>query len=214
MVVLAATCIGFLILATAFASVFLSSSAYEKIPAQFQEENSAVLDSLTSMPLAYASPAFLDEREAAHMADVKLLFDIGIALGIAALGIALGIAGTLAFRGKRAQLEELLVRASVGAGWSLIGLGALLGLTALLSFDRFWVLFHVILFPQGGWLFSPESVLIRMYPSSFFAAFAQGVLVRAMVAGALLVVVGSLVQRMAVEEREFKERAAARRGKR
>ena len=43
----------------------------------------------------------------------------------------------------------------------------------VIPFDSVFNLFHQIFFPQGNWMFSPDSLLIQVYPSQFFkdAAF-------------------------------------------
>lgn len=47
----------------------------------------------------------------------------------------------------------------------------LLSFIASLFFDIFFKLFHLILFPQGNWQFSSDSLMIQLYHQSFFKNF-------------------------------------------
>ena len=44
-------------------------------------------------------------------------------------------------------------------------------LFAFINFDFSFVLFHKILFPQGNWMFSANSLIIQIYPERFFIDF-------------------------------------------
>ncbi|MFT4326254.1 MAG: DUF1461 domain-containing protein [Candidatus Woesearchaeota archaeon] len=44
----------------------------------------------------------------------------------------------------------------------------LLGLWGVISFNSFWHAFHYVFFPQGNWMFPPESALIQQFPETFF----------------------------------------------
>lgn len=48
----------------------------------------------------------------------------------------------------------------------------LLILVGVVAFMPLFILFHQIFFPQGNWAFSPESILIQLYPEQFWAVSA------------------------------------------
>ena len=55
---------------------------------------------------------------------------------------------------------------------SVVTLSLLFLLLISLGFDFQWlfILFHKIFFPQGNWLFAESSLLIQLFPASFFEA--------------------------------------------
>ncbi len=46
-----------------------------------------------------------------------------------------------------------------------------LSLIILLFFNIFFTFFHLLLFPQGNWQFSSDSLMIQVYQQSFFRSF-------------------------------------------
>lgn len=118
-----------------------------------------------------AAPA-LFEREAlrvfdevAHLEDVRVV--VGGLLRAAVLGLAVvGLAGALALR--RPTLSRML-RTSLGRGGVLtLALVALVGLGVATGWERTFVLFHELLFPQGNWAFPADSLLIQLFPDRFW----------------------------------------------
>lgn len=99
--------------------------------------------------------------ERAHMADVRTVF---IAAQIAAV-LAAGVLLWLALRAWRRGALARLVRA--GAMSSLVSV-AVVGILAAVAFDAAFLLFHQIFFPQGNFLFAPDSNLLAIYPESYF----------------------------------------------
>lgn len=99
--------------------------------------------------------------ERSHMADVRGVF---IAAELAALVAGL-IALWLLLRADRGDHALLLIRnAALGA----LVLVVALGLFAAVAFDAAFLLFHQLFFPQGNFLFPPNSSLMRLYPESYF----------------------------------------------
>ena len=65
----------------------------------------------------------------------------------------------------------------------------------LLSWRTFFVTFHEVLFPAGGWTFDLTSMLIRIFPDRFwFDTFALGV-GGALVLSAVVTLIGWLLNR-------------------
>lgn len=101
-----------------------------------------------------------DENERSHMRDVRALFGAvkiafvaGIALVLAAL-----LSSTVAAR------PRLIRDAAIAAG---VGVSAI-ALAAAVAFDPLFLLFHEIFFPQGNFLFGPDSNLLVLYPDAYW----------------------------------------------
>jgi len=117
-----------------------------------------------------AAQAVFNEREIAHMQDVRALFflarRIGAALG--ALGLGLLAAGLLG-RGWARRLK----RAGLTGQVFWLALIAAFGIWAAADFDGAFRSFHAALFSNDLWLMNPETdLMIRMLPEKFFAAVA------------------------------------------
>lgn len=185
-VVLFTTALAYLILYAAFASVFHSPRTYEGLP----EENDAILAYLAGG----AMPAFLNEAEQDHMRDVRVRLFAAFIIYLLCLGAVIGILGTFLWKRNWLALEDLLGRSLFWSGSVLLGLCFIAGLAFLLSFQKTFVLFHAVLFPQGGWLFPPDSTLIQLYPERFFQSFGLRFGLRLLFATILTVVVGLAVR--------------------
>ncbi|HLZ48383.1 MAG TPA: DUF1461 domain-containing protein [Candidatus Limnocylindria bacterium] len=106
---------------------------------------------------------FFTRDEQAHMTDVRAVFE-GFELAAIVAG---GIGVLLPLRAaKRSRMAAtLLVRdAAIAAG---IGV-ALVAVATAIAFDSLFLLFHQVFFPQGNFLFGPESNLIAMYPDAYW----------------------------------------------
>ena len=113
-----------------------------------------------------AEQRVFNEREAAHMADVKALFALErrVAAACFGLGIALLAAGLIgkgwARRMKRAGLTGQIF-------WLALLLFA--AVWASVDFDGAFRRFHGLLFSNDLWLLNPETdLMIRMLPERFF----------------------------------------------
>ena len=100
--------------------------------------------------------------ESQHMADVRRVF---VGAEVAAL-IALMTLVVLIRRASRSSRRAavLLRDGAFIAG----GLVAVLGVGAALAFDALFLVFHELFFPQGNFLFGPDSNLIAMYPDQYW----------------------------------------------
>jgi uncharacterized membrane protein len=101
--------------------------------------------------------------ESQHMADVRHVFigaEVAAGCGLAAI-VILGRA--VARRGS-ASVAALARDASVIAAAAV----AVLGIAAAVAFDSLFLAFHELFFPQGNFLFPPDSNLIAMYPDQYW----------------------------------------------
>lgn len=109
--------------------------------------------------------SFFNEREIAHMADVKNLFSGGIILRRGAAAAALSSILLLFFRKKL----KLLPRAVIFSTSIFIGLIVLLAAAVSTDFTRYFTIFHEIFFTNDLWLLNPRTdLLINIVPESFF----------------------------------------------
>lgn len=172
LVLLLATGIIILALYTALISTLNNELFYRHIsdPA-LQEQNTAVLEYLRGPLSGPNNLLFLNSAERNHMTDVKQLFDIAFIIALAAIGIIIGILGVFAGQRWWPLLDELLSRSLRACGWTILAVALFLVLASLLDFDRLWLLFHALFFPQGNWAFPASSTLIMLYPGAFFERF-------------------------------------------
>jgi integral membrane protein (TIGR01906 family) len=122
----------------------------------------------------------LDASERSHMRDVGSLVRVLGTLLIVALLVLLLSALTL--RHERRRIGRLLLLAS-----GIVGLLAIaLAVVFAVAFEPAFLAFHQLFFPQGNFLFVPDSNLLRLFPEPFWfeAALAAG---GAMIVSALIV---------------------------
>ena len=111
---------------------------------------------------ALAGTAFTS-NEYAHMADVRVVF-IAFRIVAAVAGIlGITIVVRVARRGRRAAV--VLVRDAALA--AAVGV-ALIAAAAVVAFDPLFLLFHEVFFPQGNFLFPPDSNLLIVYPDEYW----------------------------------------------
>jgi uncharacterized membrane protein len=102
------------------------------------------------------------------MADVRNVFRGAETVAVLAVGVA-------AFRVLRARRRgESLGLVRDGALFAA-GLVAIVGVAAAVAFEPLFLLFHRLFFPQGSFLFPPESNLIRLYPEWYWQGVTAGV---------------------------------------
>jgi integral membrane protein (TIGR01906 family) len=114
------------------------------------------------------------DTEVSHMADVKLVMLITMAVGTVL------VLACIVFMVSLARTAKGGIRRSLFAGsvWMLVVLIALVVL-AVLGWEQFFAGFHSLFFADGTWTFRATDSLIRLYPNQFWmdAGLAVGVLV-------------------------------------
>ena len=126
------------------------------------------------------SSPLLTANERSHMRDVGgLVRLLGTLSGVAALVLLLSV---LTLRRERRRVGRLLLVAAGIVG----GAALLLGVVMVVAFDPAFLAFHELFFPQGNFLFGPDSNLLRLFPEPFWfeASLAAGlsILLAALVA--------------------------------
>lgn len=113
-------------------------------------------------------PKALSADEQSHLFDVKILVKRLAAFSIITWVLSAASVILFFFMHSRKHWLYWIQEVLLGMWSALAALLALLGIGALM-FSGFFTLFHEAFFPQGNWEFSADSVLIQLFPESFFA---------------------------------------------
>lgn len=107
------------------------------------------------------TPVF-DERERAHMRDVRVVFSGVYAASLA--GLAVLLLGRKLTRGSRSFWRSVALACGVA-----VGIVALLGLVFGVAFDAAFEIFHRLFFPPGTYAFDPASArLVQLLPGQLW----------------------------------------------
>lgn len=118
-------------------------------------------------PVTFGRSTFTPD-EYAHMADVRGVFrGAEIVAGLAFLVVAYRVA-----RARRRLVALRLIRAGALISVAIV---AAIGVAAAVAFDPLFLLFHEVFFPQGNFLFAPDSNLLRLYPEWYWQGITAGV---------------------------------------
>ncbi len=116
-------------------------------------------------------PEIFDAQEKAHLADVKKVIQYAFAV--------LVILGALLYICANGDTKKI-------ATWGTLLLTSLIVLSVIIPFDTLFTSFHRLLFPQGNWMFAPDSTLITFYPLNFFVSYGIAIAVNALIAAGTL----------------------------
>jgi hypothetical protein len=116
------------------------------------------------------SGPLLTENERSHMRDVGGLVRALLAVLAAALVVA--IAAAILLRREPGRIGRVMLLAGAVTG----GLAVVLAALFAVAFDQAFLAFHELFFPQGNFLFGPDSNLLRLFPEGFWfeASLAAG----------------------------------------
>jgi len=119
-----------------------------------------------------------NEREIAHMVDVRNLFaKTHLSRNVSLISVILIIASLVAVFGGKIFLTLAKSYLAISIA-SLLVLGSLV-LFAIFDFTLFWDLFHRISFDNYLWLLDPRTdILIQMVPEQFFYNTVMAIIVR------------------------------------
>jgi len=136
-------------------------------------------------------PSFFNDRERAHMADVRRLFTIDKALA----AFSLILTCVLFFTRPRVGATALLC-----GGVLAVGVVIVAGIWAGLDFDSFFTAFHKVAFNNDLWQLNPStSNLLKLVPEPFFADAGVRVGLLAAAHGALLGFAGFFTRKIVKE---------------
>ena len=109
-----------------------------------------------------------EEREIAHMVDVKKLFMGGMAIRNVSAIIAAALLGVL-FALKKKNALKPLCKSYVWVTVAVLAAAAVFGVIMATNFDALFLKFHQVFFDNDLWLLDIDTdVLIQMLPESFF----------------------------------------------
>lgn len=113
---------------------------------------------------------FFNEREKAHMVDVRNLFSAAIHLRYAAIVLCIITVIMLVFM--NANWKKLLSGFYMIEMTILILISGGLGYLFTQDFNKYFIKFHEIFFDNDLWLLNPNTdLMIRMLPEEFFSDF-------------------------------------------
>lgn len=108
------------------------------------------------------STQLLTDAERSHMRDVSSFVRLLATIALSAAFIM--IACLVVLRREAGRIGALLLIASSAVGVAAV----ILGLIFAVAFDQAFLAFHEIFFPQGNFLFGPDSNLLRLFPEQFW----------------------------------------------
>lgn len=131
--------------------------------------SATAFDALAAVSDAYT----LDADAISHLQDCsKLIRSVAPWLWVCA-GASLAVLAALHIANRRnPRCARAAARICAAAPIALIVVLAACGIWAAVDFYGFFSAFHEVLFPQGNWTFSIDSLLICMYPLSFWMGMA------------------------------------------
>lgn len=107
---------------------------------------------------------FYNEREIAHMKDVKVLFSY-----VLLIRNVCGIISLLSLICYKFYDFKLMLVAFKSVLFLLVCFVAAAGIYAMVDFTSFWITFHELLFTNDLWLLDPRTcLLIRIMPETLF----------------------------------------------
>lgn len=139
-------------------------------PADLRAATDAILSDLVIGPPAFdvevGGEAVLNERERAHMRDVRSVFGLfGLAAVASAVVVVVGISGA-----RRLGHPERAWRAVRNGARGLIVGVVIAGILAAVAFDALFEVFHQLFFAGGSYTFDPASErLVQLFPFSFWS---------------------------------------------
>ncbi len=111
---------------------------------------------------------FFNDREKAHMVDVKNLFLGGLDLRLGAGSVFVAATVILVF--SKADWKRILPQSFVFGLAGFIGLMGVFALLCISDFTKYFTIFHEIFFDNDLWILDWRTdLLIRMLPEGFFA---------------------------------------------
>lgn len=109
-----------------------------------------------------------NERERAHMVDVRGLYQFAIVLRWISIVLVLCCGGLVVYK-KRKECFPLFAAAYLRCSICFVFFVAMLGFWAAVDFTSLWEMFHRLFFTNDLWLLNPHTdFMIRMFPEPLF----------------------------------------------
>ena len=137
---------------------------------------------------AALEPSYYTPNEFSHLVDVERLVRKGKIVMYASLFLEVVLVSIMIYWSRSKRIRTMLLAA--GTGLLAVAAAFIIGAT---QFEAFFLGFHHVFFPQGNFLFPSDSVLLVMYPFSFFQETFITLIVRATLIGFFLTIAGLLL---------------------
>lgn len=109
-----------------------------------------------------------DEREKAHMVDVKNLYQDALFVRNVMLFVVIGL-GLFLYYDSKKEFKEVMSYAYIRVSILFLFVLTALLFYAISDFTTFWTNFHKVFFTNDLWLLNPNtSIMINMFPETFF----------------------------------------------
>ena len=130
-----------------------------------------------------AGAPVLEERERAHMRDVRGVF---AAFALIAVVAAAGLVVLVAGARRMGHIERAWRAVATGMRWLIAGI-VVAAVVSALAFDQVFEIFHRLFFPGGSYTFDPRTDrLVQLFPFDFWSE-------TTIVVGAVIIVIAVLV---------------------
>lgn len=129
------------------------------------------------------------KNEVSHLQDVKQVMKYA---DYALYALLLVITLTITYYKKDKQFVLKLFNYG---GKVIVAAIILLGAFSLFFFEVMFTLFHKIFFPQGNWIFVPDSLLIQTFPLEFFIGISKNIFALTLVLGVLVLVIRRVMRK-------------------
>jgi integral membrane protein (TIGR01906 family) len=130
-----------------------------------------------------AGAPVLEERERAHMRDVRGVF---AGFGLLAVISAIGLVALYTGARRMGHPERAWSAIATGMRWLIVGV-VVAGVAAAVAFDVLFELFHTLFFPAGSFTFDPRTDhLVQLFPFDFWSE-------TTIVLGVVIVVIAGVV---------------------
>lgn len=136
----------------------------------------------------------LNQQERMHMQDVKNLYDNLFLVFLFLCVFVVSFLVLLLIKDRKAYRSFMVHYLYFGGLFTLILL-LLIIILSFIDFDVVFGVFHTLFFRQGSYLFSDQSILIRLFPSTFFFDALKRIFILSFVLSALFTVAGYLLKK-------------------
>lgn len=109
-------------------------------------------------------PEIMTENEASHMEDVRNVFTVSMIILFLSSLLLLTIIIILIKKRKSQLIWQSIKRAS----FLVLAIIISLTLFSFLNFEKLFIYFHEIFFPQGNWMFPPNSIMVQVFSEKLF----------------------------------------------
>ena len=159
---------------------YTKNNVYSSLPADVDAKN--VTDNIMKYFRNTEDLKYFTADETSHMQDVKNLIRLMqfIYYGASAASIILFIYCYRRFKEDKFEFIKVLAKSLLYSSIAAIAVLLVVFLMSVFSFDFLFIGFHHIFFPQGNWMFNPDSLLITLFPQQFFFDIALRIFIYAM----------------------------------